>query len=43
MILNVHVTDTITDTLGIQTVFFGTSTVRLLEDKTVYRTVFVSP
>lgn len=41
-ILNVHATID-TGTAGNSALLYGFSTVRLLEDKTVYRTVFVSP
>ncbi|MHC1706851.1 MAG: hypothetical protein AB9842_04925 [Bacteroidales bacterium] len=42
MILNVHASID-TGTATNPALMYGTSTIRLLEDKTVYRTVFVSP
>lgn len=41
-ILNVHASID-TGSVGNPAYMYGTSTIRLLEDKTVYRTVFISP
>ncbi len=41
-ILNVHASID-TSTVTISPVMYGSSTIRLLEDKTVYRTVFITP